>query len=122
MNKAKRKQIKEGRWKEKEEKCVRKSTDVMAKARWVAKTIAKKLIRKLFVLTWFVVVVREASELFHYNVQASLQTNPYYKYKTINVNYIVLAIEQKVNEARKQVMNKMQTCRNVATKLHFSND
>jgi hypothetical protein len=33
MNKAIRKQIKEGRRKEKEEKCVRKSIDVMAKAR-----------------------------------------------------------------------------------------
>jgi len=76
----------------------------------------------LFVLTWFVVVIREASELFHYNDQESLQTNPYYKYKTINVNYIVVANEQKVNEARKQVMDKMQTCGNVATKLHFSND
>jgi hypothetical protein len=119
MDKAIRKQIKEGRWKEKEEKCVRKSTNVMAKARWVTKRITKKLARKLFVLTWFVVVVRKASELFHYHVQASLRTNPYSKYTTINVNYILLANEQKVNEARKQVMDRMQTCGNVATKFTF---
>jgi hypothetical protein len=76
----------------------------------------------LFALTWFLVVVREASELFHYNVQASLQTNPYSKYTTINVNYTILVNEQKVIEARKQVMNRMQTCGNVVTKLHFFNN
>ncbi len=101
MDKAIWKQIKEGRWKEKEEKCVWKSTNVMVEARWVIKRIAKKLARKLLALTWFVVVVREASELFHYNVQASLRTNPYSKYTTINVNYTVLVNEQKVIEARK---------------------
>ncbi len=52
----------------------------------------------------------------------SLQTNPYSKYTTINVNYIVLVNEQKVNESRNQVTDRMQTCRHVATKLHFSNN
>ncbi len=49
----------------------------------------------MFALTWFV-AVREASELFHYSVQASLQTKPYSKYTTINVNYIVLVNNKKL--------------------------
>lgn len=35
-----------------------------------------------------------------------MQTNPYSKYTIINVNYIILVNEQKVNESRKQIMDR----------------
>jgi hypothetical protein len=52
----------------------------------------ERLTKAIFASTWFASMVREVGELFHLNVQASLQVTLYFGYIVVNVDNTLIVV------------------------------
>jgi len=72
MDKAIVKEIKEGRWKEKEDQKLTKVIDVRIAKNWIAQKVVEKCMKTQFVATWILAIIREVGDKFHQNFQVDL--------------------------------------------------
>jgi hypothetical protein len=72
MDKVAVKEIKERRWKEKEDQKLTKVTDLKIATNWMAQRVVEKCMKTQFVTTWTLAIAREADDNFHQNFQVEL--------------------------------------------------
>jgi hemerythrin len=66
------KEIKERRWKEKEDQKLAKVTDLKIATNWMAQRIVEKCMKTQFVTTWTLAIAREVGDKSHLNFQVNL--------------------------------------------------
>jgi Leu/Phe-tRNA-protein transferase len=66
------KEIKEGRWKEKEDQKLTKITYLRIATNWIAQKVIEKCMKTQFATTWTLAIVREVHDKFHQNFQVDL--------------------------------------------------
>jgi len=72
MDKVVVKEIKERRWKEKEDQKLAKVTDLRIATNWMAQRIVEKCMKTQFVTTWTLAIAREVCDKSHLDFQVNL--------------------------------------------------
>jgi len=72
MDKAIVKEIREGRWKKKEDQKLTIVIDLKIATNWIAQKVVEKCMKTQFATTWTLAIVKEAGGKFHQNFQVDL--------------------------------------------------
>jgi len=67
MDKAIVNEIREGRWKEKEDQKLTKVIDLKIATNWIVKKVVEKCMKTQFATTWTLAIIREVGDKFHQN-------------------------------------------------------
>jgi len=67
MDKAIVNEIREGRWKEKEDQKLTKVIDLKIATNWIVQKVVEKCMKTQFATTWTLAIIREVGDKFHQN-------------------------------------------------------